>query len=64
MDVNLILNKQKTPVLRMVAKSMRTVEQESLSYKSMRNSWYQADKRNKEKLKGILMDMYKAVHKY
>ncbi len=64
MDTQLILNKEKSPVLRMVTKSSRTIEQENLSYNSLRNNWYVADKRNKEKVKGILMDMYKVVHKY
>jgi hypothetical protein len=64
MDTKFVLNKQKTPMLKAVVKFMRTVEQENLSYKSMRNSWYTADKGNKEKLKSILMEMYKVVHRY
>jgi hypothetical protein len=64
MDVRFILNKQKTPMLKLVSKYMRTIEQENISYKSMRNNWYNIEKGHKERLKDILMDMYKVVHKY
>lgn len=63
-DTNLIINKKKTPVLKSATKFIRTIEQETVSYKSLRNKFYDAESGSKERLKSLLMDMYKAVHRY
>jgi hypothetical protein len=63
-DSGFVLNKKVEPMLRVVSQFTRTAEQEEISYKSMRNSWHEVEKGHKEKLKGILMEMYKRAHRY
>ncbi|MBO9683177.1 MAG: hypothetical protein J7502_11005 [Flavisolibacter sp.] len=64
MDAGVIINDNKTAVLKCVALFMRTDKIENISVESMRKKFYEADRSSKDSVKDLLMEMFKKVHKY
>ena len=63
-DAGIITNENKTAVLKCIVCFMSTTKAETISVESLRKKFYEAERRSKDSVKDLLMEMFKKVHKY
>lgn len=63
-DAGIILNENKTAVLKCIVCFMSTIKTETISVESLRKKFYEAERGSKDSVKDLLMEMFKRVHKY
>jgi hypothetical protein len=63
-DAGIIVNENKTAVLKCIVCFMSTTKAETISVESLRKKYYEAERSSKDSVKDLLMEMFKRVHKY